>query len=42
MVFFSATLEQYVNFFAGIFDPFKLGVIKKEDYENSIKVMFTD
>ncbi len=42
MVFFSSTKEQYINFFAGIFDPYKLGNVKKEDYENSIDCLFTD
>jgi len=42
MVFFSSTKEQYISFYAGIFDPYKLGIVKKEDYEVSIDCMFTD
>ncbi len=42
MTFFSSTKEQYIDFFAGIFDPNKLGVVHKDDYEKSINCMFTD
>ena len=37
-----STKEQYIDFFAGIFDPYKIGEVKQEDYEYSIKCIFTD
>ncbi len=42
MVFFSSTKEQYINFFAGIFDPYKVGVVKKHDYDFAIECLFKD
>jgi hypothetical protein len=40
--FFSSTKEQYIEFFAGIFDPFKRGIVAMEDYEYSIDCLFKD
>jgi hypothetical protein len=42
MNFGSSSLDQYITFFAGIFDPFKHGRIRKEDYEYSIDCLFKD
>lgn len=40
--FFSATKEQYIEFFAGIFDPYKRGIVPVDDYEYSIDCLFKD
>lgn len=42
MNFFSSTREQYIEFFAGIFDPYRRGIISKADYEYSIDCLFKD
>jgi hypothetical protein len=42
MNFFSASREQYIEFFAGLFDPFKHGMIHSEEYEASIDCLFKD
>lgn len=40
--FGSSSLEQYIKFFAGIFDPFNRGRIVKEDFEYTIDCLFKD
>jgi len=42
MNFFSATKQQYIDFFAGIFDPYKHGTVRRADCEYSIDCLFKD
>lgn len=40
--FFSSTKDQYIDFFAGIFDPYTRGIVAKADYEYSVECLFKD
>ena len=40
--FYSSTKEQYINFFAGIFDPYGYGLVKAVDFDSTIDCMFKD
>ena len=40
--FYSASKDEYIEFFLGVFDPYNMHVIRKNDYEQIIDDMFKD
>ena len=42
MNFFTSTKEEYIEFFARIFDPYLIGEISKADYDKSMDCIFND
>lgn len=40
--FFSSSKEEYIDFFAGIFDPYKHGTVLRHEFDFAIDCMFKD
>lgn len=38
----TASKKEYIDFFVGVFDPYKIGVMTKNEYEGVIDEFFSD